>query len=810
MRNKEKRTKRVLAIKRQQPYYICISLQAFAEMARSNAWIPPLITLLIHLSATTTDVEQLDNRKALFTEEGTLILTNSYAHLHLRYKIPRLREHITAIMLVRTQLEDIKISSTWPPNLNERQRDRLSQRLLFVRRYVAATTSDVATRINSILIGVNADAVSLDPADYKDHIISKIAQADRNRKGSRPRNRRQIITAGIGLVAGLIGSSISSLFNPDTLYDIIEKKQSVISHQVADNILSINANTNELKQLNKTVTSLAQNLLAQMYSQESLELETTLLTITTTVGILSNNLHHVSNSIQRAQGGKLALDAVDATGLQENLDELKRKVTLKGYRMTTQDISDLDNVKTSYLVDKDSSNLNLILHLPIYIPKQELTLHRYLPTPILMADNLPSAPTVYLTLKTTQTYIGLDMARTTFVELSPEDLALCLHRDKTFFCPHLSRLKDKAPSCIFALFTNNKSRIPKLCGATYTTTEFKLTRISMQSWLITSTINERVFITCPGNQPLEYQLQGSYILTLDKGCTATSNSFHIERPLYEADTAYNSSFTETSPVIDPAIFTVLTNITSTDVNSILGHSNDTQTTADPSHILRYKEFTQKLEKIAESVSPLNLTHLLAHGSSSTLLTIIIIAITLAVTLMIYWKCKNKNNTTQGMETTYWFNRRDTITPQNQTRRQPVVRLNTIPREEEDDPEVNPPQPRNMPPTPINQRRQDQTIPPASPTSANSGPAMTSTQNLQPLFAAQAANAAATPISPEPAKRNTASRYDVPPTPQPVANRYDVPPTPQLAFKPEPKETNANTETLLPRVLRPFLPDNQPH
>ena len=727
--------------------------------------------VLIPLSHTLTDVERLDNSRALFMEEGTLVLTNSYAHLLLNYQVPKLKQHVQAVMLVKTQLMEIKISATWPPGLNDRQRNRLSSRLRFVTKYITETTADIGARVNNLLVSIGSEPVSLDPADYHSQIIDGIASADR----ALNRPVRQIISAGIGLVTGLIGASVSSLFNFGTLSDIISGRQSVITHQVEDNILAINENTNAIVTLNKTVTGLAKSLLDQMYATESLQLESTLLTISSVVGIVSNNLHHVAHSVQKAQSGEIALDAIDANGLQKNLEILKQKTSSKGYQLTANTISDLNQCKASYIYSKRNATLSLILHIPIYIPNRELKLHKFLPTPILMKDNLPEAPVVYLSLNTPQMYLGLDPSRTTFVELSADDLALCQHHGQKFFCPHLSRLKAKAPSCVYNLYINNIDKIPKLCNAEYITLSFKVTRLTMSSWLISTTLEEELFITCPGEQPRKEKLRGTAIVSLDKGCTATSPSILIERPQWEPDIAYNSTFTSSSPIINTEMFTTQANITPSDIIALM---NTTETRVKPNHVRQYKRFQSQIQQIEEQASPFNIQHLLTHGSTGTLTVIITITI-IVVSALIYRKCFRKNGH-NPWETTYWFSGRPQ--PQGDTLQQ-TVRLNDLPPyQEEDDPEINPRRP-----TTINPRRTATTPPTAVLSQSQEAPPtpapLTSTQKIPADIAALAAT------------------ID-PPTPSPRKVHYDVPPGGEPRPVVPPKPTDVQRTTAIPTGTRP--------
>ena len=591
-------------------------------------WHPAtFITLLIIHYSGTSDIKALDNRKSLFTKEGSVTLTNSYAHLVLPYRLNNLKDLIRQLNLIRAQFGAINIPNNEPPGASEkrtnteRQRERARRRLKFIGTYINQTVLDVTTRCNDVLKLVNSETLSTDPLDYT-----------RDIRNYKPRPKRQLIAGGIGLLSGLVGGVVSSLFSATTMNDILQNKQTVLSHAVEDNIIQLNRNHEDVRTLNDTIIKLQGSLIKLWYDQDDFQLESALITAFSSVSIIGGRVRDIANSLSAARAGKLALEHIDAAALHRHLQELQGKAAQTGHRLTATDIMDLTVCKTSYFMTNQT--VFTIIHIPIYLYANSLTLYRHIPTPIQIENNLPDQPIVYLMITPPLPYLAVNSQRTLFIEIDTPDLALCTHKEDTFFCPHLSYLKDNAPSCVYSLFLQSHPKVSRNCDGHYTTKNYAITRVSINTWLHSTTSPELVHIECTHQNSSEKELQGSHLIRLDKGCTASSTSMTITRPPYEADIQNNLEFVQ-NHFESPGVFYNISPQTIVDLVKATHHVSSDD-------IKRYTQLKHDLASVtAGSYSISNFIHRALNIFSTSCVSLILIVGVIAASFYLLRHIRNR-------------------------------------------------------------------------------------------------------------------------------------------------------------------------
>ena len=581
----------------------------------NNMWLlATFITLLVIHRSGTSEITALNNERSLFTQEGRVTLTNSYAHLVLPYRLNNLKDLIRQLNLIRAQVGAITIPNRG--GASAKQRERAKRRLEFIGTYINQTVLDVTTRCNDVLESVNSSTLSTDPLDYRSDI----------RKYTPRRPKRQLIAAGIGLISGLVGGVVSSLFSASTMTDVIKGKQTVLSHAVEDNILQINRNNEDIRTLNDTIARLQGSMIKVFYNQDDFKLESALVTAFSSVSIISGRIRDVANSLSSARAGKLALEHIDATALHQHLQELQGKAAKTGHQLTATDIMDLTACTTSYLMTEDT--VYNIIHIPIYLPSNSLTLFRHVKTPIQIKNNLPNQPLVYLMITPPLPYLAINKERTLYIEIDTPDLALCTHKEGTFFCPHLSYLKNNAPSCIYSLFLQSHPKVSQNCRGTYTTRHYAITRVSIDTWLHSTTTPEVVHIECAHRNRSEKELQGSHLIRLDKGCTASSASMTITRPSFEADIQNDLQFLQ-NHLESPGIFYNVSTQTIVDLVTATHH-------VDSDDVKRYTQLKHDLATItAGNYSMANFVHRVMNIFSTSSVSIILILGTLTAGVYLF-------------------------------------------------------------------------------------------------------------------------------------------------------------------------------
>ena len=99
----------------------------------NNMWLlATFITLLVIHRSGTSEITALNNERSLFTQEGRVTLTNSYAHLVLPYRLNNLKDLIRQLNLIRAQVGAITIPNRG--GASAKQRERAKRRLEFIAK----------------------------------------------------------------------------------------------------------------------------------------------------------------------------------------------------------------------------------------------------------------------------------------------------------------------------------------------------------------------------------------------------------------------------------------------------------------------------------------------------------------------------------------------------------------------------------------------------------------------------------------------------------------------------------------------------
>jgi hypothetical protein len=417
--------------------------------------------------------------------------------------------------------------------------------------------------------------------------------------------KRQLFVIPLAGFAGFVGSYISSLFTPDSLDRVIQRKQNIIAEQVHDNLVSLIQDGKDIQRLNSTVSKVLDAIIELHYEEERTNLMSTLLTATQVSNIVSNDLHKVVDTIQKAHQGTIDISSIKTEELTKSLATLTQNTRMAGFEMTTTDVNELPLMASSSLLKNDS--LFVVIHIPIYRPTSALKLYSYCSIP-LNFDTESTEDPVWVSVETNKPFIAIDVTKTFFVDLSTEELSSCTSRENTFFCPHLVRYKTSAPSCAYSLFVKNIQNINKYCRTVYTDRHFSINRIASNQWIVTTSNKLEVNIECPDQHTQVSTIQGSFILTLEKDCIANSDYFHISRPRHEADVLMESHFLTDLPVIN-------LDTLGPGLNFTQAIRNELQLVGQPlsaGELKQANDFREKLASIHERFNPFNIHNLFSH------------------------------------------------------------------------------------------------------------------------------------------------------------------------------------------------------
>ena len=141
-----------------------------------------LTSILITTSLAT--LTKVDSNKALFLEQGQLILTNTYSHLVLKYDISTLRTKANELRTIQESLGYIRVSDDWPKDWSPTQKKHLQQRIKFTQEFVNGSVEGATYRIENLLKSFEHDPLKkinlmerlqdhIERKTNTDHLISR-------------------------------------------------------------------------------------------------------------------------------------------------------------------------------------------------------------------------------------------------------------------------------------------------------------------------------------------------------------------------------------------------------------------------------------------------------------------------------------------------------------------------------------------------------------------------------------------------------------------------------------------------------------
>ena len=522
----------------------------------------------------------------------------------------------------------IQITDKWPQTgTSPARRERLSRRVAFVQNFINATVLDISTKINSILESLDQPVL-----ENTQHLIHQATLEELTNRLRTGRQKRQFITAAIGMLAGTAGGFISSLFSPNSLEGILQQNQEVLTTKISKNAIRTLQNQKDILKIKKTVNTLYQALTTMVNEKETLAVDTALIYATQLCSIVSHKLTEFTTTIHQARHGKLDLAAINGKQLSQNLQQLTRKVGNAGYKLTTQSIEDITTMQTSTVIK--NSTISVIVHLPIYREGERLELYSYVPTPLRATYTSPpreDPSPVWITIKSVEPMLGINKDRTLFVTMSNDQLATCHSRQDIHFCPHLIRMKMGAPSCTHSLFRANEVQIARHCRTEFTTFHHQIHRLATDTWLVTTSQVIEMEISCPDTLPTKHKLQGSLIIKLGKGCIGNTPSFTISKPRYESDTQFKNSLITEVPDIRPLLDTAIND--TKDIRDEIALIGKPLTEGEIRQATKFKE---KLKDINKFLHPLSLNFNILSSAISTVSSILFTIVTITC---IYYLCK---------------------------------------------------------------------------------------------------------------------------------------------------------------------------
>ena len=571
-------------------------------------------------------VKRINDTSTIWLQEGVVRTTGSFAHLHLKYNLAPLQRRIHFVKGLKTQFNQLGNTNhpAWTTGRRGRPKQEIirdKKRFYFLQAFLNSTVDEMSSRMREVLHSYNsshtlhktlADSFEVDVHNMPKRVVET--------HKPKHRGKRQLIAATIGIIGGTLGGIISSQFGSGTITSVLEQKQDVIAHSVRSNIIKINQEEEDIRMLNKTMTSMRKSIIKGIYAREDLSFDTNILRTTVVARMVVNRINRIAQSVHAAQRGFLDLDSVDTTGLQEALTELAKETFHKGFELISSRVSDLQNMDTSYVINDES--INLIIHVPVSRPDSAMDLYRFIPSPII--TDIKKDPKVYMEVEPEQHWLAISRDRATYLALSNTEMESCSRQDSQRFCPHMARFKTGARNCLYSLYNNKMSDISNTCQATFTTSAFRTERLDISTWLVSMSTPDELIIQCPNQRPVRTTIEGNNLIFLDPGCSANTASLSIIRPKFEADNTVRSYMTSQPELRADLWFESHKAHVDAAVADLLTHVGQR---IPASEVKRAIEFQRKLDSIHASGTGINWLFTSMHTLANTAITVVIICLT---------------------------------------------------------------------------------------------------------------------------------------------------------------------------------------
>ena len=277
---------------------------------------------------------------------------------------------------------------------------------------------------------------------------------------SRPKRQLAVGIAALGgLITGSIITSLFSQFKSSALTDILDQKVDVLTSKVKTNSIQIAQNQEDIKRINQTLAYITQDVGLLLVAEKEMEYEMIALFTNLMLDEQNSKIDLLAESITQIFAGKLHRGLIDTEGLRQAYDQLKNQAQRQGLIIGSQNLNELYQLPASFLYDKETNNLHIILHVPLYREAHILSLYRYVPTPI----PLPTEHgLIFMELDPKRIYLARSRDGTLTRSLTLAELDDCLSIGHAYFCDDQALGKPKKSNCLNNLFSGINNNTFKL------------------------------------------------------------------------------------------------------------------------------------------------------------------------------------------------------------------------------------------------------------------------------------------------------------------------------------------------------------
>lgn len=371
---------------------------------------------------------------------------------------------------------------------------------------------------------------NLDIIQDLDHRLQEINNGFKYRVQAAPSkvHKRQVMFL---LAGALIGGAVTSLFtqfSAASLTNILKNKVDVISSKVEENMVNIAQNTAEIRRLNHTMYEVAAVLGRVLLAQTQTDSIILGAMVANRIETFSRRVNKLQEALDSIYVNKFHRDLISTETLWQAMAQIKDASFKKGLLMGVHNLAELYQLPASFIYDDETATVHIIVHIPLYHESHILTLYRYVNTPV----QVPWQTSSYFELQPSKGYLARNRDGTLTKTLSEEELNDCLNIAHIYFCNDKALRKRNRPTCLNSLFDGLTESIISECPGRLSSKVSELTKLGVDRYLVSESEKLRVLADCPesGSVSKTFAVDvppGTHILTLDPGCTTTSDNWVI-------------------------------------------------------------------------------------------------------------------------------------------------------------------------------------------------------------------------------------------------------------------------------------------
>ena len=494
-------------------------------------WIPLVVPMIVDLNVEAEVKLTKIKHGNLFKDVGHVYSQAKDAHLIIPIDLKELEDRNNALASIRRSVlamdENKRIPSNDPRSAPYLFNSKTRRSLQWMKKWTNESITNGLDRLEETL-------KSFDPN------ITMIGDlGGRRRRGvtHHDREKRQIVVGTIGVVAGGLIAGLVNKYETDRLVHVLKQRQDVIAHQIEADQIRIHQNAKDLERLNKTVGAVVNAVWKMENLMNNTNYVTMSLMTTYSVTEVVSKSNAIMDALEDARSGTFNINLCETAGLKNGITELQRQGLKHGRSLAVRSLFDLTHLAVSYLIDFVKKKVYLVVHCPLVITNDYMVLYQYQGSALLLTNNTD----IYVEIEVDNQYLALTQDNALYNEWTDASLKDCQKLQNVYFCPGTIQYKRSRESCLTGLYDGNNRIVKEQCPLIMTNHVSTVTQLNASTYMLTETTASELVVDCDENRR-RYPIKGTYLLSLNPGCVASTRQVVITRPKLEAEVTTKTKF----------------------------------------------------------------------------------------------------------------------------------------------------------------------------------------------------------------------------------------------------------------------------